>query len=296
MKIENLKAFLVIVEHGSFSAAADALYTTQSSISKQLQQLEAELDTTLFNRSTRKFVLTESGRILCKRAAEIVREYHLMIDEILNSGKNIRIGGIPVMSHYDILNIVKGFRKVYPEMNVELLEFENAFIEQKLSDGSLDAAFMRTVSNSDLIKYRYIEICTDKFVILVPASHPHADKKLVSLAHFSDENFLFLGKGTSLNEISMKMCQSAGFIPNVSYTGSTDDGIKHMVGRGDNVALLMEAVARGLADSNMRMLHFKESVETKIVFAVLKEKKLNSNESALWNYIQNYIDLKQAEL
>ncbi|NLK40357.1 MAG: LysR family transcriptional regulator [Clostridiales bacterium] len=292
MKIDNLKAFISIVEQGSFSAAAEALYTTQSTVSKKIKQLESELNTVLFNRSTRRLILTESGKILYKRAAEMVKEYNLLINELSNVSSNIRIGGIPVMSHYNILEIINGFKKAYPNKKIQLLEFENIQIEQKLAERTLDAAFMRVVTNNDLVRYRYIEICADRFVLLVPSSHPHSDKKEVSLAEFSDDKFLFLGKGTSLNEISMKMCLSAGFVPHVSYTGSTDDGIKQMVGQGDNVALLMEAVARGLVDSRIKILRFKESVETKIVFAALKEKKLNSDELTLWHYIKEYVNQK----
>lgn len=288
MKIDNLKTFITIVEHSSFSAAAEALYTTQSTISKKIKQLEAELDTALFNRSTRKLVLTESGKILYKRAVAIVKEHDQLMEELLNISNNIRIGGIPVMSHYNVLEIINGFRKAYPKKKIQLLEYENIQIEQKLAEGYLDAAFMRIVSNSDLIKYRHIEICTDRFVILVPATHPHADRARVSLADFSNDKFLFLSRGTSLHDLSMKMCLSAGFVPHVSYTGSTDDGIKQMVGQGDNVALLMEAVAKSLVNEKIRMLHFDEAVETKIVFAVLKEKKLNSDEATLWRYIKEY--------
>ena len=295
MKIDNLKTFVSIVELGSFSAAADSLYTTQSTISKKIKQIESELDTVLFNRSTRKLILTESGTILYKRAAEIVKEYDLLMDELTSISNNLRIGGIPVMSHYNVLDIINGFRKKHPMKKIQLLEFENIQIEQKLSDGYLDAAFMRIVSNADLAKYRYIEICADKFVLLVPSSHPYANKKQVSLADFSKDKFLFLSKGTSLYDISMKMCLSAGFVPHVSYTGSTDDGIKHMVAKGGNVALLMEAVAKGLVDANMKILHFTESVETKIVFAVLKEKKLSADETTVWNYIKEFVEPAKTE-
>ena len=70
MTIQQLTYFLATVEHGSFSAAARALYLTQPSISEQVRQLEAELGIALFARAGRGLVLTEAGRRFRPRPSE----------------------------------------------------------------------------------------------------------------------------------------------------------------------------------------------------------------------------------
>src|SRR5919202_7107541 len=84
MTLQQLIYFLAAVEHGSFSAAADALHMAQPSLSEQIRRLEAELGVPLFARVGRGLTLTEAGRLLlphaertladAQAAAESVRE------------------------------------------------------------------------------------------------------------------------------------------------------------------------------------------------------------------------------
>jgi DNA-binding transcriptional LysR family regulator len=66
VEIKQIQYFLSIVETGSFSAAADNLYISQSSLSKQIIALEKSLDIQLFDRSKRKVSLTEAGKVFKK--------------------------------------------------------------------------------------------------------------------------------------------------------------------------------------------------------------------------------------
>ena len=72
MDTQSLRAFLAVVDHGSFSLAADALHLTQSAISKRIQQLEQQLQSPLFDRHNRTVSPTESGQTLLPRARQIL--------------------------------------------------------------------------------------------------------------------------------------------------------------------------------------------------------------------------------
>lgn len=72
MDTQSLLAFLAVVEHRSFSLAAEALHLSQSAISKRVQQLEQQLACQLFDRHNRTISLTESGRVLLPKARQIV--------------------------------------------------------------------------------------------------------------------------------------------------------------------------------------------------------------------------------
>ena len=72
MELFQLEAFLAVVREGSFSAAAKALYRTQPAISQTIKKLEDEIGRPLFDRSSRRGVLTDAGRVLADHAERLV--------------------------------------------------------------------------------------------------------------------------------------------------------------------------------------------------------------------------------
>jgi len=82
MEMKQVKYFLTVAELGSFSAAADNLYISQSSLSKQIMALEKELGFALFDRSKRMIVLTEAGATFRKYARRLHDEYEEMLDNL----------------------------------------------------------------------------------------------------------------------------------------------------------------------------------------------------------------------
>lgn len=76
MELRQLKYFLAVTREQSISKAAEALYTTQPNLSRQMQNLEKEIGQQLFIRGTKKITLTETGQLLRKRAEEIIELYN----------------------------------------------------------------------------------------------------------------------------------------------------------------------------------------------------------------------------
>ena len=74
MDIQQIQYFLEVVRSGNFSVAAENLYTTQSSVSKNIKSLEKELNIQLFDRGKRQIQLTEAGKLILKDAHSIVQE------------------------------------------------------------------------------------------------------------------------------------------------------------------------------------------------------------------------------
>ena len=78
MSIRNLRTLVAVADRGSFAAAARAVGLTQSAVSMQLRGLETELGTELFDRTRRPPVLNDHGKLLVRRAREIVQLYERM--------------------------------------------------------------------------------------------------------------------------------------------------------------------------------------------------------------------------
>ncbi|WP_322845213.1 LysR family transcriptional regulator [Pseudomonas sp. B33.4] len=119
-----MRAFRCIVECRGFSAAAERLDTTHSTISRQLQQLEAELGTRLINRNTRRFNLTTAGQqyyLACVDILERIDQAAVAIGQAHESPSGLlRISAPMVIGTLELANWLPGFQQRYPEIEVEL--------------------------------------------------------------------------------------------------------------------------------------------------------------------------------
>ena len=128
MDIQQIQYFLEVVQSGNFSAAAENLYTTQSSVSKNIKSLEKELDVQLFDRSKRQIQLTEAGRLVLNDARAIAGAYNQLIHTVSNfqlqNQDILTIAGIPVMAQYNITGMLSDFQTAFPNIKLQIEEAE----------------------------------------------------------------------------------------------------------------------------------------------------------------------------
>lgn len=121
---DELQVFVAVIESGSISAAAEQMGQTPSAISRTLSRLEAKLDTTLINRTTRRMNLTEEGKFFLERARQILTqmedlEERLSLRQQTPSGRLRINAAFPFVLH-SIVPYVAEFRALYPEIQLEL--------------------------------------------------------------------------------------------------------------------------------------------------------------------------------
>jgi DNA-binding transcriptional LysR family regulator len=146
MTLQQLRYFLAAAEHGSFSAAAEALLMAQPSLSDQIRRLEAELGVPLFTRAGRRLVLTEAGRMLqpeaertlgaAEQAAESVREVRTL------EGGTASFGTFGSAHHYLLGGLVQDFRKRHPKVRVRVVGQNSAEVADAVRDGRLEAGLI----------------------------------------------------------------------------------------------------------------------------------------------------------
>ncbi|MEE9886553.1 LysR family transcriptional regulator [Acinetobacter nosocomialis] len=122
--IEELVAFIAIVDTGSFVAAADHLKQTPSGVSRSLTRLEAKLDVTLLERTTRKLKLTQEGQQFLVKARKILNELNAAEEELQKSDQDtsglIRIDSATPFVLHVVAPLMHAFRKRYPHIEIEL--------------------------------------------------------------------------------------------------------------------------------------------------------------------------------
>src|SRR5690606_14812157 len=130
--LPELKAFIAIAEHGSFSAAARVLGLSPSALSHSMRNLEARLEMRLFNRTTRSVALTEAGEQLLNGVRPLINELANVVNEVMSSRSSpsgsMRISASESSIRQLLRNVVPDFLDQYPQIHIEFV------VDSKLQD------------------------------------------------------------------------------------------------------------------------------------------------------------------
>ena len=161
MNMKQALYFKTIAQYGTITAAAKQLYISQPSLSQTLRQIEDEVGTPLFDRSTSPFHLTYAGERYLK-AVEAMLDIETRLKEEIESirrddGGRLRLG-ISVTRAMQVLpDVIPIFTKAYPNVTIELTEAASAGLEGLLQKGQIDLALAALEANEANIAYELIE-------------------------------------------------------------------------------------------------------------------------------------------
>lgn len=140
--LKQIRYFQSVVRLGSFTAAAEEHYISQSAISQQIKALEADLGVTLFERKKRSFTLTEAGEYFYKKSLVLVADYDALCRELHHMvgdhGELLRIGVLKGYSGLEFQNAVADFTAQYPDVSVEVTHANHDALYALLRSGELD--------------------------------------------------------------------------------------------------------------------------------------------------------------
>jgi LysR family cyn operon transcriptional activator len=144
--LQQLSYFLAAIEHGSFSAAAEALHMAQPSLSEQIRRLEAELGVSLFARAGRRLEVTEAGRMLqpqAERTLGAAREAQESVREVRDvTGGTVEFGTFGSAHHYLLGGLVQDFRARHPSVRVRVVGQNSAEVADAVREGRLEAGLV----------------------------------------------------------------------------------------------------------------------------------------------------------
>ncbi|WP_223878294.1 LysR family transcriptional regulator [Microbacterium radiodurans] len=146
MTLAQLTAFLAALEHGSFTAAARELRTTQASVSELVARLERELGARLFSRGSRRLTPTDAALALREHAEQAVSAIDNGIETIraLHSleGGTCTFGVLRNAAYYDLSDLVQRFHERYPGVRVRLVGINSALVAQSIAAGEIEAGLV----------------------------------------------------------------------------------------------------------------------------------------------------------
>ncbi len=153
MELKQLEYFCAIAETGSISEAARRLNMSQPPLSYQIHQLEEELNVSLFERSRQGVELTEAGKILRKRAEDLLSYAGSTKLEVAKAGsKRVLRVGITPTTVTTLMPYIARFSKKNPDVNFEVHDGITASLYHYLMEGIIDVSVVRTPLRLDEVE------------------------------------------------------------------------------------------------------------------------------------------------
>ncbi|MBE6864791.1 MAG: LysR family transcriptional regulator [Ruminococcus flavefaciens] len=263
MDIRVLRYFLAVAREQSFSTAAERLFLSQPTLSRQLKDLEDELGKTLLVRSNKGVTLTEEGMILRKRAEEIVELMDKTEQEVRQSNDSVSgtvyIGAGETYAIKLIADTAHHLKADYPAIHYSLFSGNGTDVLEKLERGLLD--FGLIFGNIDRTKYEAIEIpLHDTWGVLIRRDEPLAHKKSVTIADLTGLNLIIprqLDHLTMISEMIAEQAPEANIVAeyNLIYNASV------MVNEGMGCAIALDRLINVSGDSRLCFRPFEPPME-----------------------------------
>ncbi|MDE7296631.1 MAG: LysR family transcriptional regulator [Clostridia bacterium] len=253
MELRELKYFLAVAREESISKAAQALFVTQPNLSRQMQNLEKEIGQPLFLRGAKKITLTETGRLLRKRAEEILELYNKTENELASptddvSG-DIYIGGGESYAMGLIAKAARAVQQEYPNVKYHLFSGDSGTISERLDKGLIDFGIF--IEPFDLSKYEYLRLpLTDTWGVLMRKDSPLAEKEYITPQDLWDKPLIRSRQSLGKNMISEWFLKSTEEL-NIVATGNLLYNMSLLVEEGVGYAVCLDKIINTDGNANL---------------------------------------------
>lgn len=249
MNFHQLHIFYTVSEKGSFSAAAQALHMTQPAVTMQVQALEDYFGAKLFNRSTKKIILSDAGRTLLPfavRSIELMRQtdqamaaYTHMLEGRLLLGSSLTIG------EYVLPRLLAPFGKAYPNISVMLKIMNTTQIMEEIMKHQLNFGLIEAeVRHPDM---EIESVMEDELKLIVPHGHQLAGRSEVTLSEALEYPFVLREQGSGTRRVMEEQVLDRGIdlggLQVVMELGSTG-AVKSAVEAGLGITMLSPSTVR----------------------------------------------------
>lgn len=240
LEFPELRAFVVLAGELHFRKASERLFLSQPALSKKIQRLEEKLNGALFVRSRRRVALTDVGRSFLPKAAKLLQDAEDALREtqaaVEGRAGTLRIG-FGIASLPDILpRTILRFRKLYPEVELQMREMPSPSQVSSLVESRLDAGILRMPVTDH--KLTCVPLFSEHLVLATLADTPFRHKEGIN--RFRSSGFIFVSPSVSktFHDRVLSLCLRAGFTPRVVQEANEILTILHLVRAGLGVSLV----------------------------------------------------------
>jgi DNA-binding transcriptional LysR family regulator len=245
--LRQIAYFTAVAEAGSVSGGAAAVGISQSAITDALKALEEQTGARLFERHARGVILTYPGHQFLRHARTILAA----VADAQNALKTLPeavqgtlpLGVTTMVSGYFLADLLARFRRVFPNVTVEVIEEERTYIEHLMINGEIAVAVMivSTLDNRDALESEILVRSESR--LWLPPDHRFMGREAIPLAEIVDEPLIALAVD-EIVEASDLFWRAAGLIPKRVLRTASVEAVRSLVATGAGVAILPDMAFR----------------------------------------------------
>ncbi len=271
MQLRQLKTFVAVATTLNFTRAAEQVHLAQSSVTDQIQALEADLGTALFDRSRRTLKLTEAGQRLLDYATEILDladEARIVVADAGGAPRGkLAIGGVETLCAEWLPELLAAFNRDYPTVDLVLHSAQSGQIHDELKSGVLDVGFLFGDLKA-VPELRQEPVAQEELMFIVPPNHRYAGHPSVASDDLLDEPFLVTGKGCVYRRMfEAAFAGSLPVRPKIVSEVTSINAIRSLVKAGLGCALIPRVALPSAADDVIALPWQSADRETPITMA-----------------------------
>jgi DNA-binding transcriptional LysR family regulator len=246
MELRHLRYFAEVAETRHFGRAAERLHMAQPALSQSVRQLENELGTPLFTRTTRSVSLTPAGEFLYAEAQRVLGAVEDSVRGVQRIAEGrlglVRIAFTGTAAFTQLPRIARAIKRDLPGVALEIqADLLTPAQSAGLREGSLDLGVLRPPTSGEDLALRTVEI--EPLVLAVSADHRLATEPVVAMADLRTEDFvLYAGSDSAVNEAVVRSCKEAGFAPHKEHEAPGTAVLLALIAAGLGVALVPASV------------------------------------------------------
>lgn len=247
MNLKQLTYFIAVAEELHFGRAAERLDMAQPPLSRQIKQLEEELEAVLFNRGRNAIMLTQAGERLLARGKAILAQIDDTRLEVRRLGQGaegrLRIGFVGSATFGILPNIIRSYRMNYPEVNLSLNPMNNAELFRALVSRELDIAFARpTLKDPEFLSKHLME---EKLILALPNIVDTGTRTVAKLERLETHNLILYPERPrpSYADMVISAVESSGFKAPLRLWCNDLQTALGLVAVGEGVCIVPESVA-----------------------------------------------------
>jgi DNA-binding transcriptional LysR family regulator len=274
VELRHLRYFIAVGEEEHFGRASERLRVAQPALTRQIQQLEAEMGCALFERLKRGVRLTEAGRSFLEDARRLLSDLERCVERtrLVAQGKvgRLRIGFADGATYSgELPSILRDFRDRWPDVRLDLFPGASVATGAQLRERQLDIGFVYALP-TDLPQLKTHRIGVERIVLALPQSHPLVKRKRVKLGDLKEEPFVWIPRAAApiYYDRVLTACHAAGLTLNVVQEGNNETTMLSLVAGGIGLSFTIKSAEKRKPDS--------------VVLKEVEDLRLTVELSAIW--------------
>lgn len=291
----RLKVFYTVATHLNFSKTAELLYISQPAVSKNIKELEAELNIKLFDRIAGKVKLTEAGHIVldyAELALKQEQELLFSLDTLRQKYTGaLKIGASTTIGQYVLPPILAVFHDKHPEVKLSLLNDNTTNIEAALLKNEIDIAIVEGSSKNSLIKY--IPFIKDEIVAVAHTSQDIAQKDEIDIEELKKMPLVLREEGSGSLAVIINKLKEHGIKftdMNIILQLGNTESIKSYLAHSNSISLIsVHAVTKEIANGDFKIIDIKDLEINRIFYFIHSHGQLSGLPEVFLAFTQKHI-------